>query len=311
MPQDNELGLLSSKYSRIDLKSLHVVPTPTRNLVSLAEFEDKEYTEMISKLNEIVHKVFRKGAMEAGYTFATLHYTFMSKTGAEKDVGMGILNKLLVTYFQTFNSPYLYSVFIHSYIVRWFRLIVILDTKFHEVFEFMHMQADWRTKHLRIYKFTDHSFQVFPPINPDNPIIPFISTEDQLTIDDLIKSFKKDPVTLGKSFSKFYHLILTRILKEQENLKYSFEIQALIGPKIAIELNKKEIASVIEGIAEYYYAINKNFKEILKKFDDDSNIKMLSFLRKKWFAETKFSGISFSSVVREKLKDSDKHKGND
>ena len=297
MPEDNELGLLTSKFSKISLSELHVVSSPKKNLVSLSEFEKAEYAEMISKLNEIVYKVFKKGAMESGYTFATLHYTFMAKKGAERDIGLNILNKLLMTYFQTFNSPYLYSVFIHSYIIRWFRLIVMLDTKCYELLEFMHFDEDWRIKHLRIYKFIDHPFKVFPTINPDNPVIPFISTEDQAMIDELIKDSKDNSKDIGIEFAKFYHFILARILKEQENLKYSFELQTMLGPKLVIELSKKDIADVIEGIAEYYYSLDTKFKQILKDFDRDLNFQRINFLRKKWIGEMKFGG----KVVKEHL----------
>lgn len=301
MPQDNELRQLTNRFSNVSLSSLHVVSTPKKNLVSLSEFEQAEYSEMISKLNEIVFKVFKKGAMEAGYTFATLHYTFMAKEGAEREIGLNILNKLLVTYFQTFNSPYLYSIFVHSYILRWFRLIVLLDTKSYELLEFMHFDEDWRVKHLRIYKFIDHPFKVFPTINPDNPVIPFIGPDDQAMLDDLIKMNKDNPKEIGAEFAKFYHFILARILKDQENLKYSFEIQTMLGPKFVIEMNKTEIANVIEGIGEYYYSLNTEFKRVLKNFDHDLNFQRLNLVRKKWIGDNKFSGILFSKIVKDRL----------
>ncbi len=301
MPEENELELLHSKFSQISLSETEVVKAP-KNIVSLKEFERAEYRDMITKLNEIAFKVFKKGAMEAGYTFATLHYAFLNKKGAEKEIGINILNKLLITYFQTFDSPYLYSVFIHSYIVNWFRLIVLLDTKSYELLEFMHYDDDdWTLKHLRIYKFLDHSFKIFPTINPDNPIIPFIGPEDQAMLDELIKINKDNPKNIGLDFAKFYHLMLVRILKEQENLKYSFELQTMLGPKLVIELSKKDIASVVEGIAEYYFSINEKFKETLKNFDQDLNFQRIKFLRKKWIGETKFSGISFSKIVKDKI----------
>lgn len=299
MTEETELGLLNSKFSKVSLSQLHVVSTPKKNIVSLAEFEKSGYNDMINKLNEIVFKIFQKGAMEAGYTFATLHYTFLAKERAEKDVGISILNKLLVTYFQTFNSPYLYSVFLHSYILRWFRLIVLLDSKTTELFDFMRLDNNSSERYLRIYKFIDHPFKVFPTINPDNPIIPFISMEDQAMIEELVKSNKDNPKAIGKDFAKFYHINLARILKGHENLKYSFELQSMIGPKIVIELNKQQIANVIEGIAEYYYSMNKEFKKLLNNFDKDLNFQKINFMRKKWVGDTKFSGILFSTVVKE------------
>lgn len=302
MTEETELGLLNSKFKTASLSQLHVVSAPKKNIVSLAEFEKAEYTDMINKLNEIVFKVFKKGAMEAGYTFATLHYTFLSKTGAEKDVGLSILNKLLATYFQTFSSPYVYSVFIHSYILRWFRLIVILDTKTHELMEFMHFNdEEWRKSYLRIYKFIDHPFKVLPTINPDNPIIPFISMEDQVLIEDLVKSNVNQPKEIGKDFAKFYHINLVRILKELENLKYSFELQSMIGPRLLIDLNKQQIANVIEGIAEFYYSINIQFKEIMANFDKELKNQQIQFMRKKWLGEKAFTGILFSSLVKQRL----------
>ena len=116
---------------------------------------------MISKLNEIAYKVFKKGAMDAGYTFASIHYTFMEKEGAEREIGISILNKLLTTYFQTFNSPYLYSIFIHAYIIGWFRLIVMLGTKSYDLLEFMLLDENWRVKIVRIFTFIDHPFKIF------------------------------------------------------------------------------------------------------------------------------------------------------
>ena len=299
MADENELGLLTKKFSRVSLSSLHVVQEPKKDLVSLKEFEKAQYSEMISKLNEIVYKVFKKGAMDAGYTFASLHYTFMEKEGAEREIGMSILNKLLTTYFQTFNSPYLYSIFIHAYIIRWFRLIVMLDSKAYELLEFMHFDEDWRIKHLRIYTFIDHPFKIFSTINPDNPVIPFISIDDQLMIDELIKSNKHESYEIGHEFAKYYHLILTRILKNQENLKYSYELQTMLGPKLVIELSKKEIASVIEGIAEFYFDLNANFKKILADFDHDLNFQKIKLMRKKWIGEMKFGGVSFSKIIKD------------
>ena len=299
MADENDLGLLTKKFSQVSLSSLHVVQEPKKDLVSLKEFEKAQYSEMISKLNEIAYKVFKKGAMDAGYTFASLHYTFMEKEGAEREIGISILNKLLTTYFQTFNSPYLYSIFIHAYIIRWFRLIVMLDTKSYELLEFMHLDENWRVKNLRIFTFIDHPFKIFSTINPDNPVIPFISIDDQLMLDELIKSNKHESDEIGSEFAKYYHLILTRILKEQENLKYSFELQTMLGPKLVIELNKKEIASVIEGIAGYYFNLNTNFKKILADFDHDLNFQKIRFMRKKWIGEMKFGGVSFSKVVKD------------
>lgn len=302
MPEESDLSLLSSKFSKISLSETHLVSSPKKNIVSLAEFENADYSEMINKLNEIVFKIFKKGAMEAGYTFATLHYTFLNKSGAEKEVGLSILNKLLVTYFQTFNSPYVYSVFIHSYILRWFRLIVILDTKTHELMEFMHFNdEEWRKSYLRIYKFIDHPFDVLPSINPDNPIIPFISIEDQVMIEDLVKSNVNQPEEIGKNFAKFYHINLVRILKELETLKYSFELQSMIGPRLLIDLNKQQITNVIEGIAEFYFSMNIQFKEIIKNFDKELKNQQIHFMRKKWLGEKTFSGILFSSVVKKRL----------
>ena len=158
MQEENEMGSLQSKFSNISLSNTHIVTTPKKNIISLAEFDKAEYSDMIAKLNEISYQVFKKGAMESGFTFATLHYTFMAKEGAEREIGLNILNKLLTTYFQTFNSPYLYSIFVHSYIIKWFRLIVMLDTKSYELLEFMNFDEDWRGRHLRIYKFIDLSF---------------------------------------------------------------------------------------------------------------------------------------------------------
>lgn len=301
MHDENEMGSLQSKFSNISLSNAHIVPTPKKNIVSLAEFDTAEYSDLIAKLNEISYQVFKKGAMDAGYTFAMLHYTFMNKEGAEREIGLSILNKLLTTYFQTFNSPYLYSIFVHSYIIKYFRLIVMLDTKSYELLEFMHFDEDWRVKHLRIYKFIDHTFKVFPTINPDNPVIPFINADDQLMLDELIKTNKQDPKKIGAEFAKFYHLILVRILKDQENLKYSFEVQTMLGPKLVIELSKQEIANTIEGIGEYYFSINKNFKKILKDFDHDLNFQRINLLRKKWIGDNKFSGVSFSKVVKDRL----------
>lgn len=289
---------LGKKFS---LSSMHVVTAPKKNIVTLDEFNKTEYVDLLSKLNQIVHNIFKKGSLEAGYTFATLHYTFMNKGGAaEKDVGISILNKLVVTYFQTFNSPYLYSIFVHAYVLRWFRLIVMLDLKSNELLEFLNINMDWRSKSYRTFKFVDKPFRMLPTLNPDNPIIPFISIEDQQMIDDLIKSNKDNPKKAGTDFIKFYHLIVKRVLSGDESLRYILEIQSLIGPKLVIEYDKSQIAEFIEAIGDYYFKINTEFKAILEKVNKELTISKIERIHHRWIGETKFSGIAFSTIIKER-----------
>ncbi|MHA2365637.1 MAG: hypothetical protein ACXAC7_16895 [Candidatus Hodarchaeales archaeon] len=286
------------------LRMLYTAPTikdEKKKFYVTFDFDEKSrnnYGLLFEKISEIIHEAFRKGPLESGATLATLHFTFFQK---KSELGLQCLRKLIGSYLQTLKTPYHYTVFLHSYIIRWFRLIVVLDSKTRELFHFLIPPKN----NINYTKLIDSTLSILPSINPDLPL-PNSSVKSKNKIDQLFQSNVKDPKIFGNQFSKFYSSILRNILNGREKLMYLLEIQTLLGPKF------DQLSCInslfIETVGNYFFLWNEKIKESIMSINDKLNnrIEIVEILNQKRIVK-KFSGTFFSEIVSIKKPKISKH----
>lgn len=272
--------------------------TELRKTLTSHFYEDEtgDYLELLQKLDDITHTIFKKGAFEAGYMASTLHYNLWSKDAPTSKIALQHLHRLTTTYFQSLHLPANYSVFFHTYNVRWFRLVIVLDGKAREFFHWLG-DATSLEELIDYNKFLDNPFNILPCINPEMPL-PEVSTEDRALVQELFVKHQKSPTTLGTELAKFYNVLIKRILYSKEELAYLLQVQTVIGDFLA-KVGNETAAFVMEGVGWYYFNLNRELKKVLAQLADNLTDEDLEVSRRKWVMYNKFSGTSFSEVVRQ------------
>jgi hypothetical protein len=256
--------------------SVPKIPIEKRKLLVNFEFDDKnDLSNLLVKLNDIVRDVFTQGLNEAGYALAALHLNLMqSKEVNKSDISLKYLKKLVSSYLQSLTTPYEYGILIHSYIMHWFRLVLIYEKKVVE---------------------QKKIFDIFPTFNPEI-YTPEIVEDDELAINDLFSSLKGNYGSIGLNFAKFYILNIKRYILDQEDLLYIFQIQAIIGKKLK-EIGVEAVEEFVSGIRDYFYQLNSKLEGLLSSISKKYTDKQKEALKKKWEGYSKFSGTSLAEVV--------------
>ncbi|MHA1989783.1 MAG: hypothetical protein ACW981_10370 [Candidatus Hodarchaeales archaeon] len=283
------------------LDSIPKIPVEKRKLLVNFEFDDNhDLSNLLVKLNDIVRDVFTQGLNEAGYALAALHLNLMqSKETNKSDISLKYLKKLVSSYLQSLTTPYEYGILIHSYIMHWFRLVLIYEKKVVEWIELLSPSSKKQfeedeqllSKNLNQKKI----FDIFPTFNPEI-YNPEIVEEDELAINDLFSSLKDNYGGIGLNFAKFYILNVKRYVLDQEELLYIFQIQVIIGKKLK-EIGVEAVEEFISGISNYFYQLNSKLEGLLDSISKRYTDKQKEALKKKWEGYSKFSGTSFAEVV--------------
>jgi hypothetical protein len=222
-----------------------------------------------------------------------------SKETNKSDISLKYLKKLVSSYLQSLTTPYEYGILIHSYIMHWFRLVLIYEKKVVEWIELLSPSSKKQfeedeqllSKNLNQKKI----FDIFPTFNPEI-YNPEIVEEDELAINDLFSSLKDNYGGIGLNFAKFYILNVKRYVLDQEELLYIFQIQVIIGKKLK-EIGVEAVEEFISGISNYFYQLNSKLEGLLDSISKRYTDKQKEALKKKWEGYSKFSGTSFAEVV--------------
>ena len=275
-------------------------------LISFEFDDDQDLSHLIEKLNNIVHNVFNQGLNEAGYTLAFLLLNLMqSKETKKSDIGLKYLKKLVVSYLHTITESHDYAILVHAYILHWFRLILIYEKRILDWIEALkpELKTEFIEDEILLSKNFDAKtiFEMFPTFNPDISK-PRIMIEDKEAINDFFSSFKKNYKELGLNFAKYYILNIKRYALDKEELQYIFQIQSILGNKLQ-EIGVDAIEQFLTGIGEYFFQLNVRLEELLDSISKKISDKEKAELKKKWNYYSKFSGTSFSEVVRNAKKE--------
>ncbi|HKZ39850.1 MAG TPA: hypothetical protein VJ044_02755 [Candidatus Hodarchaeales archaeon] len=296
------IGKLMEKIAG-ELQILPSTPQVRRQLLVSFEFDDSgDFSDLIGKLNEIIHESFKTGPETSGSTLAALHYNLLQYSNLDRTkIGMSYLKKAVNSYLQNYTSPLQYAALFHSYSLNWFKLLIIFDFRAREWFSWLD-ESKAPVEIVDHEQFLARAHLMLPSLNPEGPAPPF-DIIDYEAIQDLVRGANHDPYKIGMELSRFYSLLLKRIMYEKETLEYLLSVQLVIG-KSLFSLGNKVGGAIFNGCGEYYSDINrsmrKSVEDIVGKLNDNNE----AYLRRQWTTYNKFSGTKLSDIVKRKGKTS-------
>ena len=90
---------------------------------------------------------------------------------------------------------------------------------------------------------------------------------------------------------------IKRYALEKEDLDYVFQIQSILGSKLQ-EIGIEAIEQFLTGIGEFFFQLNCKLEALLDSISNQISDKEKKELKKKWNIYSRFSGTSFSEIVK-------------